>query len=233
MSVLRAWADVDNPRSLSNRMRSRRFSRFEQLCAGLSRPLRIIDIGGTQEFWEHRGWAGLAGVDITLVNLSATRARHDNIRAVVGDATNLSEFADDEFDVAFSNSVIEHLFTWARQQAMASEVRRVGQAHWVQTPNVWFPIEPHFHVPAWQWMPRSMRAAIIQRWMCGQRGPYPDPDQARAAVAEVRLLSGRELARLFPESTIWPERIWWGGGLVKSWVAIGGFPAAGPSGDET
>jgi len=221
MSVLYAMSDVDNPRSLSNRMRSRRFSLFERLCRPLARPLRIIDIGGTQEFWEQRGWAGRPGVDITLVNLGAAPQRHDNIRTVVGDATDLSDYADGEFEVAFSNSVIEHLFTWEQQQAMAREAQRVGRAHWVQTPNFWFPMEPHFHVPAWQWMPVGMRAALVRRWAIGLRGPYPDPERARSAVTEIRLLTGREVSRLFPRSTIWPERIC---GLVKSWVAMGGFP---------
>lgn len=226
MNLLRNMADVDDPRSLSNRMRSRRFSLFARLCGPLVRPLRIIDLGGTQEFWEQRGWAGRPGVEITLVNLATSARRHDNICVVEGDATDLSEYGDGEFDVAFSNSVIEHLFTWDKQVAMARETQRVGRAHWVQTPNFWFPVEPHFHVPAWQWMPIPVRTAILRRCACGMRGPYPDAEQARSAVAEIRLLSGRELARLFPRSRIWPERIC---GLVKSWVAIGGFPGGEPS----
>ncbi|MGE3109782.1 MAG: class I SAM-dependent methyltransferase [Phycisphaerales bacterium] len=219
MSVLGNMANVEDPGSFSNRMRSRRFAKFEGLCKPLARPIRVIDIGGTEEFWRQRGWAGRADVRITLVNLFQEKATSDNIESVVGDATRLS-YADKSFDVAFSNSVIEHLFTWENQQAMAREVRRVARAHWVQTPNYWFPMEPHFHVPGWQWMPASLRASMVKRLTVGGRGPYGDSAKAMEAVKEIRLLTGSEMRRLFPESEIWPERL---GGLVKSWVAIGGF----------
>jgi hypothetical protein len=222
MLSVRQAADVENPDSLSNRMRSRRFSKFAGLCAGVPRPLRIIDIGGTHEFWVQRGWAGREDVQITTVNLSAEPPVHPNIVSIVGDATDLSEYGDGSFDVAFSNSVIEHLFTRDHQAAMAREVVRVGRAYWVQTPNFWFPIEPHFHVPGWQWMPRPARAALLQRFRCGWRGPCPDPVEARRLVDEVRLLTGSQMRRLFPGATIWPERFM---GLVKSWVAYGGFAA--------
>ena len=76
------------------------------------------------------------------------------------DATNLHEFGDASFDIAFSNSVIEHLSTFENQARMAAEVRRVARAYWVQTPNFWFPIEPHFLVPAWHWLPGWLMAVL-------------------------------------------------------------------------
>lgn len=223
MSVLdlKRRADVTSKDSLSNRLRSRRFARFASLTEPLARPVRIIDVGGTVEFWRQRGWIGRAGVEITLVNLEADPAPPAGIRSVAGDATRLEQFADQSFDVAFSNSVIEHLFTFENQMAMAREVRRVARAYWVQTPNYWFPMEPHFHVPGWQWMPVSMRIALLQRRQCGWRGPCADREQAETLVREVRLMTGREMRQCFPDATIWAERL---GGLVKSWVAYGGFP---------
>lgn len=220
MGWLSQAADVAQPASFSNRMRSRRFARFSALAEGLGRPLRVLDIGGTNLFWERRGWAGIPEVRIVTVNLRAEERRHENIEPAVGDATNLHAYHDNSFDVVFSNSVIEHLFTWENQRAMAREVQRVARAYWVQTPNFWFPVEPHFHVPGWQWLPRRVRVAIIRRVRCGQRGPYPDPREARDRVDEVRLLTGRDMQQLFPNGTVWAERF---GGLVKSWVAYGGF----------
>lgn len=218
-ALLRA-ADVENPKSLSQRMRSRRFERFERMASVLPRPLSILDIGGTTEFWEHRGWADLPDVHITLVNLFQDEQRHENIVPTVGDATDLSEYDDNEFGLVFSNSVIEHLFTLRQQEAMASEVRRLAPAHWIQTPNFWFPMEPHFLVPGWQYLPERLRVEILARRSVGQAGHTPDRARAEEIVREVRLMRRVELERMFPDSTLFAERF---GGLVKSWVAIRGI----------
>jgi hypothetical protein len=219
---LRGMADGYDPGSFSNRMRERRFKLFEELGTALPRPLRILDIGGTNAFWEQRGWAGRDDVQITLVNLKTEPRKHANIHPTVGDATNLAEHADGAFDIAFSNSVIEHLFELEAQAAMAREVQRVARAFWVQTPNFWFPMEPHFLVPGWHWMPERARIALIRRRACGWRGPCPDPDVAARTVREIRLLTRRQLRRLFPGATVHSERI---AGLPKSFVVYGGFPA--------
>jgi hypothetical protein len=224
--LLRRLASGPDANSLSNRMRTARFRRFEALVAHLPRPLRILDVGGENEFWEQRGWAGRPDVQIFSLNLVPEQQRHENIQTIAGDATDLCQFRDGSFDVAFSNSVIEHLFTYENQRRMASEIQRVGRAFWVQTPNFWFPIEPHFHVPGWQWMPLGARIAMIRRWRCGWRGPCPDPVKARALVEELRLLRRGELKEMFPAATLIPERFC---GLVKSWVVVGGFP--GPRND--
>jgi hypothetical protein len=220
---LQGLADDGSPTSISHRLRERRFRLFDQLAASMPRPLNIIDLGGTNEYWERRGWAERDDVRITLVNLDPQEQKHENLVPVVGDATDLSDHADGAFDIAFSNSVIEHLFTYDNQSAMAAEVRRVATAYWVQTPNFWFPIEPHFLVPVWHWLPESARIKILQRRGVGWAGRCPDEEKARAIVQEHRLMRRRELAKLFPGADLVPERF---GGFVKSWTAIGGFPAA-------
>jgi hypothetical protein len=224
MPIMRRLADSENPNSLANRLRARRFRQFEALVAPLPRPLRVLDVGGENAFWENRGWAGRSDIQIFSLNLVPQEQLHENIRPVVGDATDLSQYDDKSFDVAFSNSVIEHLFSLENQRRMASEIQRVGKAFWVQTPNFWFPMEPHFHVPGWQWMPLDLRVALIRRWRCGWRGPCPDPTRARDLVQELRLLTRNELSSLFPGATLIPERF---GGLIKSWTVIGGFAKHG------
>lgn len=220
-AMTRRLADSEKPESFANKLRAKRFRLFEALAALLPRPLRILDVGGTNAFWENRGWAGRADIDIVTLNLVAEKQRHENITPLTGDATNLTQFDDRTFDIAFSNSVIEHLFTFENQRRMASEIQRVGKSFWVQTPNFWFPLEPHFHLPGWQWMPLELRVSIIRRRTCGWRGPCPDPVRARKLVQEVRLLRKSELRTIFPEASFLPERFcrW-----VKSWIVIGGFP---------
>jgi len=218
--MLRDLADSDSPRSFANRLRSRRFEQFEAWATRMPRPLRILDVGGTTAFWENRGWHERTDVEILTLNLEPEPQQHASVKPIVGDATNLVDFADHSVDIVFSNSVIEHLFTFENQRRMAAEVRRVGKAFWVQTPNFWFPIEPHFHFIGWQWLPLAVRSSIIQRRACGWRGPCSDPVGAKRLVEEVRLLTRKEMEVLFPSAVLIPERF---GGLVKSWTAVGGF----------
>lgn len=218
-------SDDDDPTSYGNRLRARRFALFERLTQPLPRPLRIIDVGGTTAFWEQRGWAGRPDIHVTLVNLEPERQRYPNIVATVGIATDLHQFPNRSFDVAFSNSVIEHLRTLNNQMAMALEMRRLARAYWVQTPNYWFPIEPHFRAVGWQWLPQSLRVNLIQRRGFGLRGRCVELRKAQEIVDEIRLLTRRELRRLFPEAWLWAERFV---GLVKSWTAISGFERQRP-----
>lgn len=226
MAMLRTGPMAYQPGSLLWRFRTQRFAMFENWCADMPRPLTILDIGGTTAFWEMHGWAGRSDVRITLLNLRAEAQRHANIDSVAGDATHLAGYGDGSFTVAFSNSTIEHLFTLENQRRMAAEVRRVGRAYWVQTPNFWFPIEPHFQCPGWQWLPVSVRIWLIQRRRFGWRGPCADRESARRAIEEIRLLTRRGMRELFPDATLRAERFL---GMVKSWIAIRGAssPAQG------
>jgi hypothetical protein len=72
---IRQLAEGKNPESFSNRMRSRRFRQFESMVAALPRPLRILDVGGTNQFWENRGWASRKDVQIFSLNLTAEEQR--------------------------------------------------------------------------------------------------------------------------------------------------------------
>jgi hypothetical protein len=220
-TVMRRLADQSTSGSFSNLRRSRRFEAFEAIVAelqtGRDDPLHILDIGGTNSFWEQRGWQNRNDVDIMLINVEAEERCHSNIDPRAGDAADLSEYPDGAFDIVFSNSVIEHLYTRANQERMAREVRRLAAVFWVQTPNFWFPVEPHFLTPAWHWLPVAVRVWLLQRRRWGWRGPCPEKADAEDAVREVRLLRGSELRRLFPDARLVAEKF---GPLVKSYIAI-------------
>jgi len=218
---MRRLANTNAAGSFSNRTRARRFHAFERLVRGVhaevGRPITVLDVGGTNSFWEQRGWAGRSDVQITTVNITEEPQTHANIEPRVSDATDLADFEDGAFDVVFSNSVIEHLRTYQAQASMAGEVRRVAPRYWIQTPNFWFPVEPHFLAPGWHWLPEDLRVALLRRRRWGWRGPCPDRVKARQFVQEIRLLRRRELQRLFPDAQLVEERF---GPLVKSFVAV-------------
>lgn len=164
--------------------------------------------------------------EILLLNLTEQDVAHEHMRAVAGNAADMSMFADGEFDVVLSNSVIEHPPSLELQRRMALEIRRVGRRHWVQTPNRRFPLEPHFPFPFFRYLPVPARVALLRRIDLGWYPRQPDPELARAAVTSVRLMTYRELRDHFPRSRIVRERAF---GLIKSFVVIGGWDdAAGP-----
>jgi hypothetical protein len=219
MKVLRNAADATRSSSLSHRFRSNRFQLFRTLMLGVPRPARILDVGGTAGFWLRMGFHD-EDVDIVLLNTEPPAQDDGRFTFVQGDARRMDFFADRAFDVVFSNSVIEHVGDFEDQRSMADEVRRVGRRHFVQTPNRWFPIEPHFLVPGFQFLPVAARARLLTRFDLGWIPRTPDLDAARRRVQEIRLLTRRELGRLFPGSRIHTERVL---GMAKSFVACGGW----------
>jgi hypothetical protein len=96
---------------------------------------------------------------------------------------------------------------------MANEVRRVGRGYYVQTPNLWFPIEAHSLLPGFQFVPRPVKVAMIRRMQVGQIERMPDRAVARDYVESLTLLTERDLKRLFPDGEILREKF---AGLVKS-----------------
>jgi hypothetical protein len=216
---LRTLADNRNPASLAARLRRRRFALFAELLSRLPRPIRILDVGGTPGFWRVMGF-DRAAESVTLLNQLPPPDGAAGFRSVVGDARQMRAFRDLEFDVVFSNSVIEHVGTFTDQQAMAAEVRRVGRRYFVQTPNRYFPIEPHFLVPGFQFLPLSVRAGWLARRSVGWYPKAASYEAALAEVAQVRLLSRAEFQRLFPEGHLVTERFL---GLSKSFVIYHGW----------
>ena len=194
--------------------RRRRMRRF---AASFGDPagLRVLDVGGSAFNW--RLLPRLPR--LVLVNLAAPREQGLRLAGaafVVGDGTRLG-FADGAFDVAFSNSVIEHLGTPERQQAFASELRRVARGLWVQTPARSFPFEPHLLAPCVHWLPRGVQRRLLRRFTPWGWLARPSPEQIERHLAQTRLLTGREMRRLFPDCEIQRERFC---GLTKSWVAV-------------
>lgn len=217
---LKRLVDNADPASLAVKLRRRRFELFLELLDRVQAPVKVLDVGGTARFWSTMPRAGRDRLRITLVNLERQPVEGTNMESVAGDATNLSQFADGEFDVVFSNSVIEHLFTFDAQLRMANEVRRVGRRYFVQTPNLYFPLEPHFLVPGFQFFPVDLRVWLVSHFDVGWYKRIPDPVAARTEVESIRLLSRADLRRIFPEARIYEERF---AGMVKSFVAYHGW----------
>lgn len=220
MRFLTQHADNRERDSLATRLRQKRFELFNSLIMPLPRPLRILDLGGTQVFWERMGFLEQADVEIVLLNVSMMKVSRPNVRSVIGDARAMPQFEDKEFDVVFSNSVIEHVGDYGQQRQMADEVRRVGKRYFVQTPNRFFPIEPHFLFPFFQFLPLPMKVFLITHFNLGWYKKTTDKEKAVEAASEITLLSCRKFRSLFPDAKMYKEKFF---GLTKSFTVCGGW----------
>jgi hypothetical protein len=173
----------------------------------------VLDVGGTPHIWRTAD----VSYEVILLNQSPAEMESGGYRCVIGDGRDL-QFPDKSFDVAFSNSVIEHVGNWRDKQRFASELRRVGKAYYCQTPNKWFPIEPHFGALFIHWWPRLLDFYFVTRcftlW-----GLLDGPSrlQVERSLANIRPLSRQDLTRLFPGATIIAERFLF---LSKSYVVM-------------
>lgn len=217
VDVRAAIADHSSASSLAAKFRNarwslllRRFPNFEQM--------RVLDLGGTIGAWQA---APVRPHHVTLVNLSPEDGPVDErqFAAIEGDACDPPpELRSQHFDLVYSNSAIEHLGGHARRSAFAQYVETAAPHHWVQTPYRYFPIEPHWLFPGFQFLPVSTRCLISRRWRLGW---YSRPGEERATVVEgvleIELLSATEMQHYFPTSELLQERLL---GLTKSLVAV-------------
>lgn len=212
------FASSDHPKSLGAKFRANRLRKFEKLYFRnfkLEKPISILDVGGTDYFWKKSQIPNIPGVRITLLNLHLEKTSHPHIKAIVGDATDMKEFEDKKFDLVFSNSVIEHLYTFEYQRKMAAEIQRVGRKYFVQTPNKYFPVEAHYAIPFAQYLPKRLLFFLLTKTKISRFKRW-DQKAAQQYLDEIRLLSGSEMKVLFPESKLLRESVL---GLTKSITA--------------
>jgi hypothetical protein len=98
----------------------------------------------------------------------------------------------------------------------AAECKRVGAQYYVQTPNKWFPIEPHLLTPIIHWLPRELQRRLLRNFTVWGLMTRPSEQRCKSLMQEICLLDEQSLRRLFPEADIWHERVL---GLTKSLMA--------------
>lgn len=190
-------------------------NRFLNLFAPTA-SMSILDVGGYPSTWIDTG----ASAAITVLNIHPINyerhSGHPLIETVVGNGCELN-FGDRQFDIVFSNSVIEHLGTSDKQKAFAEECRRVGNSYWVQTPARSFFVEPHLITPFIHFLPVKLQRKLLRNFTVWGWLTRPSTSDIDAFLAEIRLLSREEMEELFPEADIICEKFL---GFTKSYVAV-------------
>jgi hypothetical protein len=213
-----------NSHSLEFKLRKKRFENIQALIEKVldeKGSANIVDLGGTETYWRigkeflssHRG-----RLRITLVNNEFGETRDKEVfRFLHGSATDPDLFQGERFDLVHSNSVIEHVGGWQDMINFAENTRRLAPRYYVQTPNYWFPYEPHFRFPGFQYFPHRVRTAMIRRWSLGFFQRIQTWEEADDIISHHRLLSTRQMRRLYPDADVSHETFY---GFQKSIIAI-------------
>jgi SAM-dependent methyltransferase len=181
-------------RRVASRVSMRSRERKLQLFLDLLQPgseTSVVDVGvtdapfgagSTDNFFEALyPWPErITGVGQTELDRFA--AAFPQVRAVRADGRDLP-FDDAEFDIGFSNAVVEHVAGGRDgQRQFVHELCRVARRVFVTTPNRRFPLEVHTLLPFVHWLPKGPRERLL---------PFDDV---------LDPLSAKELESLFPYS---------------------------------
>jgi hypothetical protein len=213
--ILKVKGRLYREKSFVHSWRSERMLSMVRLL-GIPKDARVIDLGGSEFNWN------LFDNDfhVTLVNLPGSNPPVSDparFTAVDGSACDLKGvFADNVFDLAFSNSTIEHVGGAEEQARFAAEARRLAPAYWVQTPSSRFPIEIHTGVPLYWKLPERGRKYLLRSW---QKKLPAWTDMIR----ETRILTEPQLKELFPDGKIYREKKF---GFEKSYSLYRPFPSS-------
>lgn len=223
--IARKLVNYDSDKSPAFKLRKVRAERIKILineCFDKYGEVKIIDIGGTRTYWNIFSLSYLTEkkVSISVVNLPSeiTLPQNDHIFTFhIGDACDLVNFKDKSFHIAHSNSVIEHVGDNANRIKFAQEIKRVSDTYYIQTPNYWFPMEPHFMTPFFQFLPKKMRIKMVQNFALGWFERAKDFNEAKEIVDSCNLLTKQEFENLFQDGQLYLEKI---GFFIKSFIMI-------------
>jgi SAM-dependent methyltransferase len=152
--------------AVSLRSRRRKFALFMETMAP-DAETTVLDVGADDSAFGAGGDCGTLNFfealypwpeQITALGVgdgAQFRQSYPSARYVQGDALALP-FEDAEFDVVFSNAVIEHVGGREEQRRFVAESLRVARRAFVTTPNRWFPVEVHTRLPLVHWLPDAL-----------------------------------------------------------------------------
>jgi hypothetical protein len=180
---------------LTARSRRRRFEAFMRLMAPRESD-RVLDVGITNNDWRssnfleaHYPWPAQVTA-VAPADAPDFKAAFPNVRFVVADGRSLP-FGDAEFDIGFSNAVIEHVGSRQEQRRFVEELVRTCRRVFLCTPNRGFPIDPHTLLPFAHWLPRSWWHGVLRSTGNAQW----------ASEQLLNPLTARDLEGLFPAGT--------------------------------
>jgi len=180
--------------------------------------MKILDLGGYDGVFMDKISTVCNDLDITISDIDKNAleiAKSKGYKTIHMDGSVIFPFADNEFDLIFCNSVIEHVTipktdVWMKQKnkkfesdsfkfqsLFAKEIRRCAKHYFVQTPHKYFIIESHTWFPFVGYFSHNSIICIVsvlnKFWI-----KKSDPDWY--------LLSGKQMKELFPNAQIFTTK---------------------------
>jgi SAM-dependent methyltransferase len=152
---------------VSTKNRQKKYSYFlEQMQPG--KDTKILDVGFTDDdpypginFLE-RNYPYKKNITALGIEDAPTFTKNfPEVKVVLYDG-NYFPFVDKEFDIAWSNAVIEHVGEYDKQLLFLSELLRTSKSIFITTPNRWFPIEVHTRLPFLHYLPKKYFDKILR-----------------------------------------------------------------------
>lgn len=194
------------PNSIQQILRARRKLRINQALSKINtKPdMKIIDIGcgingRSFEDFIPFSW-NVIGVD--LHDEECISHSHPNFKYVKGDAADLSQFDDKEFDLAISIGMLEHITEETVFKRVVSNIKRVGKQYIVIVPYKYCLVEPHYGVPFFPLFPYSVKLKIVKLFNLANHREVVKNDSSYIRK-NFLWLSNSEYKKHFPESTIY------------------------------
>ena len=102
----------------------------------------VLDVGGSGEFWRVATELGFPMPRMAIQKVLPPMDAKGTFAWAVADGAKIL-FCANSFDVAVSNSFIEHVGGFAMRLSFGEEVKRVAPNAFVQAPDYWCMVEPH------------------------------------------------------------------------------------------
>ena len=116
VNIHKIFADNKFDKSYASKSRKQRIEFFLKLISKFEKPVRILDIGGTENFWKDSLIVNNNDYHVTLLNLKQQKITFHNFESIKGNTLDLENLKKNNYDIVFSNSVIEHLFNFENQK---------------------------------------------------------------------------------------------------------------------
>ncbi len=164
-------------KKFSNRNRQKKFEYFLDYFRPTAQT-SILDIGASEKEYQENGNILEKKYPhperITVLGVDEYKdfiERYPRVKVVKYDGQGKFHFQDNEFDISWSNAVIEHVGNREKQEFFLKEIKRVAKKSFIATPNKYFLFEVHTKVFLLHFLPKRVFDSILvflgKKWATG------------------------------------------------------------------